>query len=174
MSRDRRRSGAKKSDRRVRPTGAHRRWLLAAGAGVVLAVAVGAAWLALRDRKPPANATLSPVVARSDGKVEAQRLVGNWLRPDGGYVLGILKVDPSGRVEAAYANPRPIHVARAVASSTGNTMKLFVELQDVGYPGSTYDLTYDPNDDSMKGIYFQAQIQQRFDVVFVRMKGAGS
>jgi hypothetical protein len=174
MSRDRRRSRAKTPDRQVRPTAPRRRWLLAAGGGVVLAVAVGAARLALRDRKPPANPALSPVVARSEGKVEAQRLVGNWLRPDGGYVLGIRTVDPSGRVEAAYANPRPIHVARAIASPTGSTMKLFVELQDVGYPGSTYDLTYDPNDDTLQGIYFQAHIRQSFDVVFVRMKEAGS
>jgi hypothetical protein len=99
--------------------------------------------------------------------------VGNWVRPDGGYVLSVRTVDPAGPGEAAYCNPRPIHVARASVSSMGNSMKLFVELRDEGYPGSTYDLTYDPNDDTLVGIYSQAQIQQRFDVVFLRMKEAG-
>jgi hypothetical protein len=77
-------------------------------------------------------------------------------------------------VDATYLNPRPIHVTRASASPAGNTMKLFIELRDEGYPGCTYDLTYDPTDDTLQGVYFQAQIQQRFDVVFLRMKGAGS
>jgi hypothetical protein len=160
----------------VKPITTRRKWFLAAG-GVVVVVAVvvvSAALLASRDRQPPEASAPSPAVVPSEGRLEAQRLVGNWLRPDGGYVLGIRAVDPTGRVEATYSNPRPIHVARAIASSTGSMIKLFVELRDEGYPGSTYDLTYDPNDDTMEGIYFQAQIQQSFDVVFVRMKGAGS
>jgi hypothetical protein len=39
-----------------------------------------------------------------------------------------------------------------------------------GYPGSTYTLTDDPTRDQLAGIYVQAALQQRFDVVFVRMK----
>ena len=48
--------------------------------------------------------------------------------------------------------------------------KFFIELRDVNYPGSTYTLTYDLASDQLKGIYFQAAEQQRFEVAFVRVK----
>jgi hypothetical protein len=99
-----------------------------------------------------------------------QALHGRWLRPDGGYILEIRDVDASGTIEAVYLNPRPINVARAEATRDGSTMQVFVELRAPGYPGSTYTLTYDPTRDQLAGSYFQAALQQRFDVVFVRMK----
>jgi hypothetical protein len=49
-------------------------------------------------------------------------------------------------------------------------VKVFVELRDVNYPGSTYTLTYDPASDQLKGIYYQAVEQQRFPVAFFRAK----
>lgn len=104
------------------------------------------------------------------GSPDFEILVGKWMRPDGGYILAFQGVDPDGRVEAGYFNPRPINVSRAEASAQGKTIKLFIELQGVGYPGSTYELTYDPRNDVLFGIYFQAAMQQRFDVVFVRTK----
>lgn len=103
-------------------------------------------------------------------RVDLQRLVGDWVRPDGGYVISIRRVAPDGRVEAAYLNPRPIKVSRAEASVAGDAAKLFIELRDAGYPGSTYELLYDPRSDRLAGVYFQAAIGQRFDVVFVRKK----
>jgi len=45
-----------------------------------------------------------------------------------------------------------------------------VELRAPGYPNSTYTLRYEPTRDQLAGIYFQAALQQSFDVVFVRMK----
>jgi uncharacterized protein (DUF2147 family) len=98
-----------------------------------------------------------------------QALHGRWLRPDGGYILDIRDVGAAGTIEAVYLNPRPITVARAEATRDGSTLKVFVELRAPGYPGSTYTLTYDPQRDQLAGIYFQAALQQRFDVVFVRM-----
>ncbi len=71
-------------------------------------------------------------------------------------------------MDAGYFNPRPINVSRAEASAEGNAVKLFIELQAAGYPGSTYELIYDPGNDALVGIYFQAAMQQRFEVVFVR------
>lgn len=97
-------------------------------------------------------------------------LNGRWLRLDGGYVLEIRAVDPSGKIDAIYLNPKPINVAKAKASRDGSTVKVFVELRAPNYPGSTYTLTYDPQQDQLKGIYFQAVQQQNFDVNFVRMK----
>ena len=97
-------------------------------------------------------------------------LNGRWLRLDGGYVLEIRAVDPSGKIDAVYLNPQPINIAKAEATRDGSTMKVFVDLRAPNYPGSTYTLTYDPQQDQLKGIYFQAVQQQRFNVSFVGMK----
>jgi hypothetical protein len=109
-------------------------------------------------------ATVAPTA-----ELELQKLVGRWLRPDGGYVLEIRSVDTRGKMEAAYLNPRPIHVARAEVSRDGSSAKIFVELRDVNYPGSTYTLIYEPTNDRLKGIYFQAALKQQFEVFFERL-----
>jgi hypothetical protein len=83
-------------------------------------------------------------------------LNGRWLRPDGGYVLEIRAVDASGKIDAAYFNPKPINVAKAEATRAGSALKVFVELRPPNYPGSTYPLTYDRDHDRLQGIYFQA------------------
>jgi len=103
-------------------------------------------------------------------KVDLPKLIGDWVRPDGGYVISIRRIASDGRVEAAYLNPRPINVSRAEVSVVGDTATLFIELRDAGYPGSTYELSYDPRSDRLAGVYFQAAMGQRFDVVFVRKK----
>ena len=118
---------------------------------------------------PARNATSAPAQATIPiPKADLQKLKGKWLRPDGGYVLDIKSLAEGGTLDAAYANPRPIHVAKAEASQVDNAVKVFIELRDVNYPGSTYDLTYDPQTDSLQGIYYQAALQQRFEVVFMR------
>jgi hypothetical protein len=99
-----------------------------------------------------------------------QTLEGRWQRDDGGYIIDIRRAEAGGKLTAAYLNPRPINVARAEASMTGDVLKVFVELRDVNYPGSTYQLTYDRADDSLKGSYFQAALRETYDVVFVRLK----
>lgn len=98
------------------------------------------------------------------------RLNGRWRRPDGGYIIEIRSVESSGKMDASYFNPRPIHVATAEAVQAAGTARIFIELRDVNYPGSTYTLTYDPLNDDLKGIYFQAALRQTFDVGFVRLK----
>ncbi len=98
------------------------------------------------------------------------KLNGRWLRPDGGYVLEIRSVDASGKIDAAYLNPRPINIAKAEATRDGSSVRVFIELRAPNYPGSTYTLTYDEQQDQLKGTYFQAAQQQNFDVAFVRMK----
>ena len=98
------------------------------------------------------------------------RLQGRWQRPDGGYVLEIRSIDANGKMAAAYFNPRPINVSQAEAALDGTTIKVFIELRDVNYPGATYHLTYDAEKDQLQGVYFQPALQQKFDVFFVRMK----
>jgi hypothetical protein len=102
--------------------------------------------------------------------IDIQVLKGRWLRPDGGYILEIRNVADDGRIEAGYYNPKPIRVSKAEVSRTGSTMNVFLELRDTGYPGCTYTMLYDPRDDVMKGVYYQAAIQESFEIVFVRMK----
>jgi len=97
-------------------------------------------------------------------------LPGRWVRPDGGYVITIKSVDAGGKLDAAYANPNPLPFAKAEATQDGKTIKLFFELRAGGYNGSTYTLTYDPAADVLKGIYYQAVAQQKFDVYFTRAK----
>ena len=97
-------------------------------------------------------------------------LNGRWLRPDGGYVLEIRAVDASGKIDGTYLNPKPINIAKAEATRDGSTLKVFIELRAPNYPGSTYTLTYDPQHDQLRGIYFQAVQRQNFNVFFVRMK----
>ena len=97
-------------------------------------------------------------------------LQGKWVRPDGGYVITIKSVDASGKLDAAYANPRPLPFSKAVASHDGKSIKVFLELQAGGYNGSTYTLVYDPARDILKGAYFQAVAQQKYDIYFERTR----
>jgi hypothetical protein len=108
--------------------------------------------------------------AEAKGKSGFEILEGRWLRPDGGYIIQIRSIDANGKMEAGYFNPRPINVSKAQATKESGKMKVFVELSDVGYPGSTYTLTYDPKDDVLRGVYYQAAVKQSFDVYFTRMK----
>ena len=115
-------------------------------------------------------------VAQVSPKAEIQSesgfgaLPGRWVRPDGGYVITIKSVDAGGKLDAAYANPNPLPFAKAEATQDGKTIKLFFELRAGGYNGSTYTLTYDPAADVLKGVYYQAVAQQKFDVYFTRAK----
>jgi hypothetical protein len=147
---------------------------------ILLAVAIGVplgfgGWRAehadthLTVPSTPVTATrpLAPMAATAPG---VQQLKGTWLRPDGGYVIEVRTVEDGGHMDVAYFNPRPIKVSQAEASQEGATTKVFLELRDVQYPGSTYTLRYDPASDQLQGVYYQAALQQHFDVVFVRMK----
>jgi hypothetical protein len=96
------------------------------------------------------------------------KLIGNWIRPDGGYVISIHDINSNGQVQVAYFNPNPIKVSQAKIALKGNKVKLFLELQDVGYPGCTYNLSYDPKTDRLSGVYYQAAVQEKYDIVFLR------
>ena len=115
----------------------------------------------------------SPVVKSSVEKtvkprVDPKRLVGRWLRHDGGYTIAIKGVSKGGALSAAYFNPNPINVETATFSHDGTKLKVFIKLQDKGYPGSIYDLVYDPENDVLIGKYFLAAQRQEFPVGFQR------
>ena len=101
-------------------------------------------------------------------QVDSGKLVGNWLRPDGGYVIEILEVHEQGTLNARYLNPRPINIAKAEWKIEEDRLKVFILFDDVNYPGSTYTLDYFPDRDVMIGAYFQAIQQQTYGVEFIR------
>ena len=148
---------------------------------VVIAVAVltaGGFWWS-KGRHTYAPTAVAPTVAANTTNLTApgsssssrfDKLQGKWLRPDGGYILEIRSATAEGKLDAGYFNPRPINVAKAVALQDSQTVKVFVELRDVNYPGSTYTLVYEAESDQLKGIYFQAAMQQKFEVFFERVK----
>ncbi len=95
-------------------------------------------------------------------------LSGRWVRPDGGYILQISEPQPDQTLTAAYFNPQPINVSRAEWKHEGGYLGVFIELKAPNYPGSTYTLAYDEAQDRLIGIYYQAALQQQFDVEFQR------
>jgi len=98
------------------------------------------------------------------------KLLGRWVRLQGGYVITIRAVDADGKLDASYANPRPLPFYVAVASRDGSALKLLFELRAAGYNGSTYRLRADAANDRLTGVYDQVGVKQQFDVVFVRDK----
>jgi hypothetical protein len=72
-------------------------------------------------------------------------------------------------MQAAYFNPRAIHVSRAQASRDGGTLRVFVELRDANYPGATYTLTYAPQPEQLVGLYHQPLVGRTFEVCFQRL-----
>lgn len=85
-------------------------------------------------------------------------------------MLEIRSVGTEGEAQAAYFNPNPIHVAKAKVSREGSSLRVYVELRDVNYPGSTYRLVYDPAEDCLKGTYYQAVARETYAILFVRLQ----
>jgi hypothetical protein len=114
--------------------------------------------------------SLIPLPAQAQVDSAFSTLPGRWMRPDGGYVINIRSVAANGKLDASYANPNPLPFARAEATRDEKTIKLFFELRAGGYNGSTYTLIYDPANDILRGVYYQAVAQQKFDVYFTRTR----
>jgi hypothetical protein len=117
---------------------------------------------------PPGTAIANRVAPAATAHPELQRLEGAWVRPDGGYVLEVRSVAADGTVDAAYFNPRPIHVSVARADWFDGDAHLFVEFDDDNYRGSTYQLDRMADRDVLHGTYYQAEMGQTFEVVFIR------
>jgi len=94
-------------------------------------------------------------------------LQGRWIRTDAPYVIELSHAK-GGSLQAAYFNPKPIHVGKTEAAQQGGVVQVLIELQDVNYPGSTYVLSYDRTQDMLKGIYFHPVSKQSYEIGFVR------
>jgi len=123
-----------------------------------------AAFITLHAPRMAAAADAPPSVVR----VDEQRLAGRWVRPDGGYILELKDVKKNGSLKAEYFNPSPIKVFSAKWSRKAGLLNVYVELRDVNYPGSKYNLQYDAASDRLMGTYFQAVQGETYDVEFLR------
>jgi hypothetical protein len=101
---------------------------------------------------------------------DIQRLAGQWVRPDGGYILELSEIRTGGKLKARYFNPRPINVYQSEYRIRKGRIELFIELRDTNYPGSKYHLTYRPEADTFEGTYFQAMERQTYNITFERAK----
>lgn len=164
-----------------------RAWLRCVFLGVGAGLLLGGSGC---KKSPPASATstsaasaTAPAAAASSAAASpaapaataplpeaVRKVLGHWLRSDGGYVLELRRAELSGVIEAHYFNPNPIKVSRAIWMQGGGGLQVMVELTDVGYPGATYVLSYEPATDRLMGKYNQPQMQQTFDIEFVRQK----
>lgn len=123
----------------------------------------------LAQATPPPATNNAPAGA-ADNNPGYKALAGRWVRTDSDYMLEIQVLDNAGKIQASYFNPRPIHVSQAEARQEDSTVKVLVELDDVGYPKCTYKLTYLKDRDALAGVYFQAAMQQSYDILFTRLK----
>ena len=164
----RKKKAAAKSVAQPSKTKLYLKWMV-----LIVAIAAAAAGLIiyqLQSTEPdPKQATVADQ-STAGPAVEFDKLVGRWLRPDGGYIIEIRNIQSGGKMEAAYLNPRSINVSQARASRKSGGLEVFIELRDQGYPGSSYTLIYHPQQDMMTGIYYQAAMSQSFEVMFVRAK----
>jgi len=95
---------------------------------------------------------------------------GEWIRPDGGYVIHVRNINSDGSVDVGYFNPTKINISESKVSEWKGLTKLFVKLQDRGYPGSSYTLFYYAEKDALAGYYYQAEMGKTFEVFFLRKK----
>jgi len=150
-----------------------RRFAVTLLGATVIASGIGAC-----KKAPPAAPTTpaaTPAAAQPAAKAAApavpeavKKLLGRWMRSDGGYVLELRNPDLSGVLEASYFNPKPIKVSRAIWMQGAAGLQVMVELNDVGYPGATYVLNHDAQSDRLVGQYTQPAMQQTFDIEFER------
>jgi hypothetical protein len=149
---------------------------VAVGALAIAVVAGGLVWWRSQDTGPEAGnpagglRLTSQTASTRNATVAFERLIGKWRRPDGGYVIEVRAIDQAGRMKASYFNPQAINVAKAQASYEAGTTRVFIELRDVNYPGSTYHLTFDPGGDRLRGVYHQPALGQRFEAAFSRVQ----
>jgi len=137
--------------------------------GILVAlVVVTGVWWFWNEREADGVADTGGSTPQAVTSEQVETIIGRWRRTDGGYIIDIRGIDSAGSFKVAYFNPRPINVSQAqvVKSTTG--LHIFVELRDTGYPGATYRLDYDSENNVLTGLYHQPAVNQTFDVIFVR------
>ncbi len=98
-----------------------------------------------------------------------QVLRGRWQDRNGMGVMQIKKVNPTGGIEMQYIDLEPVHVTQAQAARDGKTTKVLISLRYANSLCSTYDLTYNPQSDQLKGIFWRKGSFKTTEVVFDRL-----
>jgi hypothetical protein len=140
---------------------------------VIVAAAIGIVfWRHYTTGKATKNTTMPPSATNVPAKPNQDLLIGRWVRTDsnGNYIIEISSATATGNLEASYFNPNPIKVGHAEWQKKNGGLVVIVELRDVNYPGSTYTLSFNPSENLLSGIYYQAVQGTSFDVAFVRVK----
>lgn len=136
------------------------------GAGVLFAIG----WFSTGAHLGKTQSVNNPIPLA--GQAQAPNyspLIGQWQRSDdSGQLLQINGVGPDGRIDCDYANPRPVEVAHAETITKGDTIELFLELTDNGYPVAAYQLLYHPDRNILTGLYYQRADSIRYGVTFTR------
>jgi hypothetical protein len=140
---------------------------------IIISMAIVAVVACNSQNKQIKNGDNSPEVKKVETVATApdpQKLAGQWERTDGGYRIVMEEIKPDGTMKASYFNPNSIHVHQANWKLENQQLQVFIELRDTNYPGSTYTLTYDKDRDLLTGIYFQAAMNQSYEIEFTRIK----
>jgi hypothetical protein len=99
----------KKNKTRRKSTAAHPKqrfsikWVV-----LIVALIAGAAGLIVFHFQPTESDKMPVSLigqSKSGPTLEFNKLIGRWLRPDGGYVIEIRNISSGGKMEAAYFNP---------------------------------------------------------------------
>jgi hypothetical protein len=98
-----------------------------------------------------------------------QVLRGLWQDRNGMGVMQIKKINPTGGIEIQYSELEPVHVTQAQAARDGKTTKVLISLRYSNSSYSTYDLTYNPQSDQLKGIFWRKGSFKTTEVVFDRL-----
>lgn len=114
--------------------------------------------------------TLITIITASEKNPDFSAFKGKWVRTDGGYEIQVGDIGAEGQIDVKYFNPKKINISEAKVSVQKNLLKLFIKLDDKGYPGSTYTLYYYAEKDALAGFYYQAMMDQTYKVVFMRRK----
>ena len=132
------------------------------------------------DEAPSGSVAAAPVTPATSPPARATRavpdeatrkaLAGWWLRHDQSYMIVIDAIGADGLVEARYLNPQPVNVSRAEAWTEEGVVRLLLELTDEKYPGSFYELAYQPDQDLWIGVYHHLGVGQDFEVYFTRFE----
>jgi hypothetical protein len=114
--------------------------------------------------KPPIQSQTPSRLTENAGQ---ERLLGRWVRGDGGYLIEIREASSNGKLNAAYFNPNPINVSRSEWKLKNEKLAIEIELRDTNYPGSLYSLEF-LADDRLVGTYYQAVEGTTYTVEFSR------
>jgi hypothetical protein len=118
----------------------------------------------------PSSTVSEPIVTQPRKLADSSKLIGDWIRTDAPYEIKISEISGNGVMKVGYFNPRSINVSKASWSPANGAINIYIELRDVNYPGSNYNLTYFQGNDTLVGKYFQAVEGVTYDVGFSRKK----